>query len=112
MVDHRDPISERENFVEILRDQQHCITVLPRSDQTRVDRGHRMAGRVGPLSRADHAVNAAVLISYICNRMEDKFGVVSFAAATENGVAFGRGAVGERLEHAAGRVDAAPVIAL
>ena len=39
----------------------------------------------------DHAVNAAVLISYICNRMEDKFGVVSFSAAAENGVAFGRG---------------------
>jgi uncharacterized protein (DUF58 family) len=57
-----------------------------------VDRGHRMAARVEQITRLDHAVNAAVLISYICNRMEDKFGLVSFASATENGVAFGRGA--------------------
>jgi len=57
-----------------------------------VDRGHRMAARVEQITRLDHAVNAAVLISYICNRMEDKFGVVSFSAATENGVGFGRGA--------------------
>jgi uncharacterized protein (DUF58 family) len=56
-----------------------------------VDRGHRMAARVEQITRLDHAVNAAVLISYICNRMEDKFGVVSFSAATENGVGFGRG---------------------
>ena len=57
-----------------------------------VDRGHRMAARVEQITRLDHAVNAAVLISYVCNRMEDKFGVISFSAATENGVAFGRGA--------------------
>jgi len=57
-----------------------------------VDRGHRMAARVEQITRLDHAVNAAVLISYVCNRMEDKFGGVSFSAATENGVAFGRGA--------------------
>src|SRR6184192_2880116 len=57
-----------------------------------LDRGHRMAARVEQITRLDHAVNAVVLISYVCNRMEDKFGVVSFAAAAENGVAFGRGA--------------------
>jgi uncharacterized protein (DUF58 family) len=57
-----------------------------------VDRGHRMAARVEQITRLDHAVNAAVLISYVCNRMEDKFGLVSFASTTENGVAFGRGA--------------------
>jgi len=51
-----------------------------------------MAARVEQITRLDHAVNAAVLISYICNRMEDKFGLLSFASATENGVAFGRGA--------------------
>jgi uncharacterized protein (DUF58 family) len=56
-----------------------------------VDRGHRMAARVEQITRLDHAVNAAVLISYVCNRMEDKFGLVSFASSTENGVAFGRG---------------------
>jgi uncharacterized protein (DUF58 family) len=57
-----------------------------------VDRGHRMAARVEQITRLDHAVNAAVLISYVCNRMEDKFGLVSFASETQNGVAFGRGA--------------------
>ncbi len=57
-----------------------------------VDRGHRMAARVEQITRLDHAVNAAVLITYVCNRMEDKFGLVSFASTTENGVAFGRGA--------------------
>jgi uncharacterized protein (DUF58 family) len=57
-----------------------------------VDRGHRMAARVEQITRLDHAVNAAVLISYVCNRMEDKFAVMSFSAATQNGVGFGRGA--------------------
>jgi uncharacterized protein (DUF58 family) len=57
-----------------------------------VDRGHRMAARVEQITRLDHAVNAAVLISYVCNRMEDKFGLVSFASTTENGAPFGRGA--------------------
>jgi uncharacterized protein (DUF58 family) len=57
-----------------------------------VDRGHRMAGRVGPLSRADHAVNAAVLSAYVCNRVEDRSGMLSFSAGVEKGVAQGRGA--------------------
>ena len=57
-----------------------------------LDRGHRMAARVEQITRLDHAVNAAVLFSYVCNRMEDKFGVVSFSAAAEKGVGFGRGA--------------------
>jgi len=57
-----------------------------------LDTGHRMAARVEQITRLDHAVNAAVLISYVCNRMEDKFGVVSFSATTESGAGFGRGA--------------------
>jgi Uncharacterized conserved protein (some members contain a von Willebrand factor type A (vWA) domain) len=57
-----------------------------------IDTGHRMAARVEQITRLDHAVNAAVLISYVCNRMEDKFGVVSFSATAEHGAGFGRGA--------------------
>lgn len=57
-----------------------------------VDRGHRMAGRVGPLSRCDHAVNASVLSAYLCNRSDDRVGLLSFAAEVESGVAQGRGA--------------------
>lgn len=57
-----------------------------------VDRGHRMAARVGALTRADHAVNAALLTAYVCNRSEDRSGVLSFAAEVESGVAQGRGA--------------------
>src|SRR5215212_7652985 len=57
-----------------------------------LDSGHRMAARVEQITRLDHAVNAAVLISYICNRMEDKVGVVSFDTAVDKGVAVGRGA--------------------
>jgi uncharacterized protein (DUF58 family) len=57
-----------------------------------VDRGHRMARRVGPLTRADHAVNAAVLVSYICNRAEDRTGLLAFADEVDLGVAQGRGA--------------------
>jgi uncharacterized protein (DUF58 family) len=57
-----------------------------------LDRGHRMAARVEQITRLDHAVNAAVLISYICNRMEDKVGVVSFDTAVDKGIAVGRGA--------------------
>jgi uncharacterized protein (DUF58 family) len=57
-----------------------------------VDRGHRMAGRVGRLTRADHAVNAAVLTAYVCNRTEDRSGLLSFADGVDRGIAQGRGA--------------------
>jgi uncharacterized protein (DUF58 family) len=40
----------------------------------------------------DHAVNAAVLISYICSRMEDRVGVLSFGAQVDTGIPQGRGA--------------------
>lgn len=43
-----------------------------------VDRGHRMAARVGPLTRLDHAANAAVLLASICDRMEDRVGFLGF----------------------------------
>ena len=56
-----------------------------------LDRGHRMAARVAGLSRLDHAVNAAVLLAYICNRMEDRIGLVSFATDVAIGVEPGRG---------------------
>ncbi len=57
-----------------------------------LDRGHRMAARVEQITRLDHAVNASVLISYICNRMEDKAGIVSFDTAVDRGLPSGRGA--------------------
>jgi len=56
-----------------------------------VDRGHRMAGRVGDLSRNDHAVNAAVLTAYLCNRLEDRTGLLAFGDTVERGVGQGRG---------------------
>jgi uncharacterized protein (DUF58 family) len=57
-----------------------------------LDQGHRMAARVAQVTRLDHAVNAAVLISYICNRMEDRVGIVSFDTEVDKGLAAGRGA--------------------
>lgn len=56
-----------------------------------LDQGHRMAARVEQITRLDHAVNASVLISYICNRMEDKVGIVSFDTAVDKGLAAARG---------------------
>lgn len=56
-----------------------------------VDRGHRMAARVGHLSRLDHAINATLLLSYLCNRMEDKTGVLSFADDVERVLSPARG---------------------
>jgi uncharacterized protein (DUF58 family) len=56
-----------------------------------LDRGHRMAARVERISRFDHAVNAALLLSYVCDRMEDKSGIVSFDTALDKGVAPARG---------------------
>jgi len=56
-----------------------------------LDRGHRMAARVEQITRLDHAVNAAVLISYICNRMEDKIGILSFDTAVDKGLPSQRG---------------------
>lgn len=57
-----------------------------------IDRGHRMAALTTRIRRVDHAVNAAVLISYICNRMEDRFGMLSFGSQVDGGVPQGRGA--------------------
>lgn len=56
-----------------------------------LDRGHRMAARVEQITRLDHAVNASVLISYICNRMEDKTGILSFDVGVDKGLPAGRG---------------------
>ena len=56
-----------------------------------IDTGHRMAARVGHVTRLDHAVNASMLLSYVCNRMEDRIGVVAFDAAVDRGVPAGRG---------------------
>lgn len=56
-----------------------------------LDSGHRMAARVEQITRLDHAVNAAVLIGYICNRMEDKTGIVSFDTSVDKGLPAGRG---------------------
>ena len=56
-----------------------------------LDQGHRMAARVSQITRLDHAVNAAVLISYICNRMEDRVGIVSFDTEVDKGLPAGRG---------------------
>ena len=57
-----------------------------------VDRGHRMAALTTRIRRIDHAVNAAVLVSYICGRMEDRVGILSFGAQVESGIPQGRGA--------------------
>jgi uncharacterized protein (DUF58 family) len=57
-----------------------------------IDRGHRMAARVAHLTRLDHAVNAAVLLAAICDRMEDRCGMLSFADAVDGGMPQGRGA--------------------
>ncbi|MBI5369400.1 MAG: DUF58 domain-containing protein [Planctomycetes bacterium] len=56
-----------------------------------LDRGHRMAARTTQITKVDHAVNAAVLLAYICNRMEDRIGLLSFGAEVERGVPQGRG---------------------
>jgi uncharacterized protein (DUF58 family) len=56
-----------------------------------LDSGHRMAARVGAISRLDHAVNASMMLTYICNRMEDKVGILSFASQVERGIPAGRG---------------------
>ena len=57
-----------------------------------VDRGHRMAALTTRIRRVDHAVNAAVLVSYICNRMEDRTGLLSFGSKVDSGIPQGRGA--------------------
>ena len=57
-----------------------------------LDCGHRMAAPVAGLTRLDHAVNGAVLLAYVCNRMEDRVGLVSFAASVTAGPRPGRGA--------------------
>jgi uncharacterized protein (DUF58 family) len=57
-----------------------------------LDLGHRMAARVGSLTRLDHAVNAAATLAYVCNRIEDRTAVLSFSADAVAGPGPGRGA--------------------
>ncbi len=58
---------------------------LPRAD--RIDAGiYYVELGTRLLTRADHAVNAAVLGAYVCNRAEDRTGVLSFSAAVEKGI--------------------------
>jgi uncharacterized protein (DUF58 family) len=57
-----------------------------------LDSGHLMAARVAGLSRLDHAVNAAVLLAYVCDRIEDRVGLLAFAASVSPGPRPGRGA--------------------
>lgn len=57
-----------------------------------LDQGHRMAARVEQITRLDHAVNASVLIGYVCNRMEDRTGIAAFDTEVDKGVPAGRGA--------------------
>jgi uncharacterized protein (DUF58 family) len=56
-----------------------------------LDGGHLMAAPVAGLSRLDHAVNGAVVLAYVCNRMEDRVGLLSFAASVTAGPRPGRG---------------------
>lgn len=56
-----------------------------------LDRGHRMAARVARVTRLDHAIDAALLLAYIANRMEDRIGLLAFAAEAEQGIAQGHG---------------------
>lgn len=57
-----------------------------------IDTGHRMAARTARISRIDHAVNAALQIAYITDRLEDRVGLVAWGAEVEAGLPPGRGA--------------------
>ncbi len=56
-----------------------------------LDRGHRMAPRIGAVTKLDHAVNATALLAYLAKRMEDRIGVLSFGAEVEFGIRQGHG---------------------
>ncbi|MEM8962098.1 MAG: DUF58 domain-containing protein [Acidobacteriota bacterium] len=56
-----------------------------------VDRGHRMAARVANLTRLDHAVDAALQLAFIGQRLEDRVGLLAFAAEVDAGLAQSRG---------------------
>ena len=56
-----------------------------------LDSGHRMATRAAGLTRLDHAVNGAVLLAYVCNRTEDRVGMLAFASTVTVGPRPGRG---------------------
>ena len=72
-----------------------------------LDCGHRMAARVAGLNKLDHAVNGAVLLSYACNRLEDRVGVLGFAASVTRGPRPGKGAAQlNRITQFAAGVDA------
>ncbi len=60
-----------------------------------IDRGHRMGmavhGPDGPLTRLDHALNAALLTAWLAHRSEDRVGFATAADEVDPGLAPGRG---------------------
>ncbi|HXY58463.1 MAG TPA: DUF58 domain-containing protein [Methylocystis sp.] len=55
------------------------------------DTGHLMAEPIDGLSRLDHAINAGLLLSYVCLRSGDLVGVYGFDAGARQFVQPGRG---------------------
>jgi uncharacterized protein (DUF58 family) len=45
-----------------------------------LDAGRMMAGRVGPMTKLDHAINAALMCAYVAAEMGDRVGLLAFAA--------------------------------
>ncbi len=74
-----------------------------------VDTGHLMREPVDGIPKLDHAINAGLLLSYVCLRGGDRVGMYGFAArpgayaAPTSGV----GSI-QRLQHMAARLDYSP----
>lgn len=56
-----------------------------------IDAGRMMATRLGPISKLDHAINAALLLAYVALRQGDRVGLVVFGAHVQTFVPPGSG---------------------
>jgi uncharacterized protein (DUF58 family) len=56
-----------------------------------IDAGRMMATKIGPISKLDHSINAALLLAYVALRQGDRVGLIVFGDRVRSFVAPGRG---------------------
>ncbi len=78
--------AKRQRPVTRVFEQERSQTVL-----IAIDAGRMMATRIGPISKLDHAINAALLLAWVALRKGDRVGLVVFGDHVRHFVAPGRG---------------------
>jgi len=78
--------AKRQRPVTRVFEQERSQTVL-----LAIDAGRMMATQIGPISKLDHAINAALLLAWVALRKGDRVGLVVFGDHVRHFVPPGRG---------------------